>query len=83
MLAAAIRDVTERTRADETLRKSEERFRGLLEAAPDAVVIVAQDGSISLVNSQTEAMFGYTRAELIGEPVETLVPERFRDLHAP
>lgn len=72
--AAAIRDVTES-------RRAEAMFRGLLESAPDAVVIVESDGRIMLVNRQTELMFGYDRDELIGQPVEVLVPERFRARH--
>jgi protein-histidine pros-kinase len=56
-------------------------FRGLLEAAPDAIVIVDGTGSIVLVNSQAERMFGYPRAELIGQPIEILVPARFRAVH--
>ncbi|MFD9585325.1 PAS domain S-box protein, partial [Streptomyces sp. NPDC059980] len=60
---------------------AEERFRGLLEAAPDAMVIVDDTGTIRLVNAQTEALFGYRREELLGHPVELLVPGRFRAHH--
>src|SRR3990172_5477338 len=62
-------------------RRAEERFRGLLEAAPDAIVIVDGRGRIVLVNAQTETSFGYSRDDLLGQPVELLVPERFRDRH--
>src|SRR5262245_34998552 len=63
-------------------RRAEERFRSLLESAPDAMVMVGRDGRIVMVNAQTERMFGYTRTELLGQPVDFLVPEEKRGLHA-
>lgn len=74
LIVSVIRDVTERKRA-------EAKFRGLLEAAPDAMVISNPEGEILLINSQTEKLFGDTREALIGRPVETLMPERFRGRH--
>ncbi|MCP2311199.1 ATP-binding SpoIIE family protein phosphatase [Kitasatospora paracochleata] len=59
-----------------------ERFEGLLETAPDAMVIVDDTGTIRLVNAQTEALFGYDREELLGRPVEVLVPGRYHADHA-
>lgn len=66
--------MTESTRKDD-------QFRALLESAPDAMVIVGKDGRITLVNAQTEKLFGYARAELLDNTVEMLVPARFRDQH--
>ena len=67
IVLVAVRDVTER-------RQAADQFRALLDTAPDAMVIVGGDGDIQLVNRQLEAMFGYERDELIGQPVEVLVP---------
>ena len=75
LVMSAVRDTSER-------RKAERKFRGLLESAPDAMVIVDGDGRIVLVNTQTEKLFGYRREELLGQLVEILVPERFRGNHA-
>lgn len=61
--------------------RSEATYRALLESAPDAIVVVDRSGEIVLVNSQTERLFGYRRAELLGQPVEILVPRRYRDQH--
>jgi len=56
-------------------------FGAFVESAPDAVVIITQEGRIALVNAQTERMFGYSRDELLNQPVEFLLPERFRGVH--
>ncbi len=62
-------------------KESEEKFRGLVEAAPDSVISINAAGEIILVNAQVEKVFGYGRMELIGKMVEILMPERFRGRH--
>jgi protein-histidine pros-kinase len=74
LVSSAIRDLTQRKKADE-------RFRSLLEAAPDAMIMVDHSGRIALVNAQVERLFQYERSELIGRSIEMLIPERYRDQH--
>jgi len=64
-----------------TAEAGETKFRALLESAPDAVVIVNSQGIIEIVNRQTEIIFGYKRGELLGKPIEALIPERYRARH--
>jgi PAS domain S-box-containing protein len=74
-------DVTDRERAERERRASEQRFRGLVEAAPDAFFGVAADGRIVFVSPRVRDVLGYEPSELVGESIETLVPERFRGVH--
>ena len=69
------------TSIEQALEKSEERFRRVVEAAPSAMVMINSAGRIEMVNAQAERVFGYARAELLGQTVELLVPERFRGQH--
>ncbi|HUF59825.1 MAG TPA: PAS domain S-box protein [Actinomycetota bacterium] len=74
VVIAAVRNITDRKKAEAT-------FQAMLDAAPDAMVGVSRDGTIVLANEQTEAVFGYRRGELVGQPVETLVPDRVKAVH--
>src|SRR5271165_562355 len=80
MLSATV-DITPRKAAELALRASEQRFRLVVEAAPNAMVMIDPDGRIVMVNTQAERVFGYARGEMLGQPVEVLVPERFRGHH--
>ena len=71
---ANIIDITER-------RRAEEQFRVVVEASPNVILMVNSEGRITLVNNQTEKLFGYTRGELIGQRMEMLTPERYRREH--
>jgi PAS domain S-box-containing protein len=70
-----VQDITEQKQADQ-------KFRGLLESAPDAMIVMDQQGQIVLVNAQVEKLFGYRREELLGQDVLILMPERFRGRHS-
>jgi PAS domain S-box-containing protein len=70
-----VRDITER-------KEAEEKFRLAVEASPSGIVLVNREGNIALANTQTERMFGYDRDELMGKPVEMLLPERFASEHS-
>jgi protein-histidine pros-kinase len=74
LVFSAIRDVSMRKRADD-------KFKDLLESAPDAMVIADRDGRIVLVNAQAERLFGYSREEMVGQWLEILIPDRFRRAH--
>lgn len=74
-------DVTDIKQAAELVRKTEHWYRGILETAPDGLLVVDASGRITLANAQIGELFGYAREELIGQPVELLVPERLRERH--
>jgi PAS domain S-box-containing protein len=79
LVTAAIRDISVRRAAEQNLAQMEGRYRGLLEAAPDAMVVVNQEGEIVLLNVQAEKQFGYHRDELIGQRVKNIIPEGFAE----
>ena len=79
LVTAAIRDISVRKDAEKHLAQMESRYRGLLEAAPDAMVVVNQGGEIVLLNVQAEKQFGYHRDELVGQQVKNIIPEGFAE----
>lgn len=79
LVTAAIRDISVRRAAEEHLVQMEGRYRGLLEAAPDAMVVVNQAGNIVLLNAQAEKQFGYSRNALLGQKVVNIIPEGFAE----
>jgi PAS domain S-box-containing protein len=79
LVTAAIRNISVRKDAETHLAQMESRYRGLLEAAPDAMVVVNQAGKIVLLNLQAEKRFGYRRDELLGQEVSNIVPEGFAE----
>jgi PAS domain S-box-containing protein len=79
LVTAAIRDISVRKEAEKHLARMEGRYRGLLEAAPDSMVVVNQSGEIILVNAQAEKKFGYRRDELLGRKIKSIIPEGFAE----
>jgi PAS domain S-box-containing protein len=79
LVTAAIRNISVRKDAEKHLAQTEAKYRGLLEAAPDAMVVVNQGGEIVLLNLQAEKQFGYRRAELVGQKVKNIIPEGFAE----
>jgi PAS domain S-box-containing protein len=79
---AILRDVTERARAAERLERSEERLRGILDSAMDAIITVDEHQRVVLFNKAAEAVFGWLRAEAIGAPLDRFIPARYRAEHA-
>ena len=79
LVTAAIRDISVRRAAEKHLAQMEGRYRGLLEAAPDAMVVVNTAGEIVLLNVQAEKQFGYSRDELVGQKVKNIIPEGFAE----
>ncbi|WP_088360743.1 PAS domain S-box protein [Rhodomicrobium vannielii] len=79
LVTAAIRDITVRKDAEKYMAQMEGRYRGLLEAAPDAMVVVNQQGEIVLLNLQAEKQFGYRRNELLGQRVKNIIPHGFAE----
>lgn len=80
-LLAVVRDITERKQAEDALRESEQRFRMFIEAAPLAAIVSDHDGKIVLVNEAGAQLLGYERNELVGQPIEVLVPDEVRPNH--
>ena len=75
-------DVTRRRETEQALRRSEARLRAFFDYSPDAIVVTDHEGKIVEASEQLKRIFGFERGELIGRPIEMLIPERFRASHA-
>lgn len=80
-LVGTIQDVTERRRAEDALRESEERYRVVAETASDAIIVIGEDGLMKFVNEAAGGTFGYATEEMLGEGLTMLMPERLGPLH--
>ncbi len=81
IVISVIRDISDRKKAQEAIRRSEAQFRALFEFSPDAIIASDSQGRITEMNARVESMFGYQRGELLGQSIDVLVPERFRHTH--
>src|SRR5208282_5060550 len=79
LVTAAIRNISVRKDAEKHLARMEARYRGLLEAAPDGMVVVNQSGEIVLLNAHAEKQFGYHRDELLGQKMKMLIPDGYAE----
>jgi len=80
-LRAFVRDITERRRAEDALRLSEAKFSGIVAISADAVICIDENQRITLFNEGAESIFGYSKGEVVGSPLDVLIPERFRANH--
>ncbi len=78
---AFARDISDRKQAEKALQKSEARLSGILELAKDAVISINEKGKITLFNQGASKIFGYTAQEAIGQSLDFLIPEKFREIH--
>lgn len=76
-----IRDITERKKTEEVIRKAKEFSENLIETAQDAIVCIDEDGRVKVWNHSAEKIFGYSRSEIMGQPITTIIPERYRKKH--
>ena len=81
VVISVIRDISDRKKGEEAIRRSEAQFRALFEFSPDAIIASDSEGRITEINARVEGMFGYQRGELMGQSIDILVPERFRHSH--
>jgi PAS domain S-box-containing protein len=80
-IQVTLRDITKRKEAEQALNKSENLLRTIINAASDAMISIGEDGLINLFNPAAEKMFGHKREEMIGEPLDCLIPEQYRQQH--
>jgi len=80
-LMGIFRDNTERRRVEEALRESEERFRTIVDASKDGMIAIDREGAITIFNPAAERIFGHRREEMIGQPLDCLMPEEYREQH--